>query len=150
MNVQSKMIRTVTFYLSVMFILSETFAAASITVDVHEKTIASMTKGNLIIALTNETGKLMAGANHFCVLFQRRGSSPTIDIQEVSVAFTLLVGRIHEARITTLLDQNGPDRYCGQIDLGPQYYRPASYYAVVRYVEAAGKKKSARLSLTVK
>jgi hypothetical protein len=62
----------------------------------------------------------------------------------------LLVGRIEERPLTAHLSPNGPDRYCGHIDLGPQYYRPASYFAFVRYTEQTGKKKSTRLSLTVR
>lgn len=150
MKSKSSLIRTATSSLFVIFILGETFIAVSAAVDVQEKTIASTRAGNLVIALTNDSGKLTPGENHFCVQFQSSRSSPATDIREVSVDFTLLVGRIHEAPITAHLIQNVVDRYCGQIDLGPQYYRPASYYAVVRYVEVTGKKKSARLSLTVR
>jgi hypothetical protein len=150
MKVKSKLIRTATSSLFVVLILGETFAVASTPEDVREKTIASRRTGNLVIALANDIGKLTPGENDFCVLFQSNSSSAAIDIREVSVDFTLLVGRIHEAPITAHLSQNGADRYCGHIDLGPQYYRPASYYAVVRYVEVTGKKKSARLSLTVR
>ena len=149
MKVKSKLIWTATSSLFVIFTLGETYAE-SIPEDHHEKTIASTRTGNLVIALTNDAGKFTPGGNDFCVLFQSSSSSAAIDIREVSVDFTLLVGRIHEAPITAHLIQNVADRYCGHIDLGPQYYRPASYYAVVRYVEVTGKKKSARLSLTVR
>jgi hypothetical protein len=66
------------------------------------------------------------------------------------VDFRLLVGRIEEQPMTAHLSQNGEDRYCGDINLGPQYYRPASYYVFVRYIEATGKKNRTRLSLSVR
>jgi hypothetical protein len=150
MKAKSKMIRTAASYLFVMCILGEMFGAASTTVDVSDKTIASKRTGSIVIALTNDTGKLTPGENHFCILFQRGNPAPAGDIGEVSVDFRLLVGRIQEEPITANLDQNGADRYCGRINLGAQYYHPASYYAFVRYVEATGKKRSARLFLTVK
>ncbi len=150
MKAKSKTIRTAASYLFVMFIVGEMFGAASTTVGVSDKTIASKRTGSVVIALTNDTGKLTPGENHFCILFQRGGSASTGDIREVSVDFRLLVGRVQEKPITANLDQNGADRYCGQINLGTQYYHPASYYAFVRYVEATGEKKSARLFLTVK
>ena len=149
MKVKSKLIWTATSSLFVIFILGEKYAA-SIPEGHNEKTIASTRTGNVVIALTNDTGKFTPGGNDFCVQFQSISSSPAINARDVSVDFTLLVGRIHEAPITAHLIQNGADRYCGRMDLGPQYYRPASYYAVVRYVEANGKKKNVRLSLTVR
>lgn len=150
MKAKSQMIRTATAYFFVMFIFGEMSAAASTSVDVLDKTIASKRTGSVVIVLTNDTGKLTPGENHFCVLFQ--GGRPTRagTIREVSVDFRLLVGRIQEEPITAHLGQNGADRYCGLINLGSQYYRPASYYAFVRYVEATGKKKSMRLLITVK
>jgi hypothetical protein len=100
--------------------------------------------------LTNDTGKLTPGENHFCVQFQSGSPTRAVDIREVSVDFRLLVGRIQEEPITAHLSRNHTDRYCGHIDLGSRYYQPSSYYAFVRYVEATGKKTSARLFLTVR
>ena len=131
-------------------IFGETYVAASITADVPNKTIASKRTGSVVIALTNDAGRLKPGENHFCVLFQSGSPTRASDVGEVSVDFRLLVGRIEEKPVTAHLSQNGVDRYCGDINLGPQYYRPASYYAFVRYVGATGKKKSTRLFLTVR
>ena len=128
----------------VMFILAEMSVAA--TVDVPDKTIASKRIGSMVVVLANDTGKLIPGENHFCVLFQNSSPPRGADFREVSVDFRLLVGRLQEESITAHLSQNGPDRYCGRINLAPQYYRPASYYAFVRYTEANREKKSTRLT----
>lgn len=150
MKVKSNLVRTAASCLFVMFFFGVAFAAASTPEDAHEKTVTSTRKGSLVIALTNDTGKLTPGENHFCVLFQSVSPSTAIDIQEVSVDFTLLVGRIEEAPLTAHLSANGVFRFCGRIDLGRQYYHPASYYAFVRYVEATGKKTNVRLFFAVK
>jgi hypothetical protein len=150
MKVESKMTWAAASCFFTMLILGATLSAASPTVNIPEKTIASKQVGNIVIALTNETGQLTSGENHFCVLFQNAVPAQTIDVQDVIVDFRLLVGRIQEMPRTAHLSQSGAGRFCGPINLGPQYYSPASYYAFVRYVESTGKKKSVRLSLTVK
>lgn len=150
MKVKSNSVRTAASCLSVMFFFGAAFAAASAQEDVQEKTIASKRSGSLVVVMANEAGNLTPGENHFCVLFQNVSPSTAIDIQEVSVDFVLLVGRIEEAPLTAHLSPNGVHRFCGHMDLGRQYYRPASYYAFVRYAEATGKKKSARLPVAVR
>src|SRR4030081_418509 len=144
MKAKSKMIRTATSFLLAMFILAEMSVAA--TVDVPDKTIASKRIGSMVVVLANDTGKLIPGENHFCVVFQNSSPPRAADFREVSVDFRLLVGRLQEESIAAHLSQNGPDRYCGRINLAPQYYRPASYYAFVRYTEANREKKSTRLT----
>ena len=150
MKAKSKVIRIATSYLFVMFILGEMFATASTTGEVPDKTIATKRIGSGFIMLTNDTGKLTPGENHFCVLFQNRGPTPIVDIREVSVDFRFIIGRMQGKAIPARLIQDGTGRYCGDINLGPQYYHPAGYYAFVRYVETTGKKKTARLVVTVK
>ncbi len=150
MKVKSKLAQTATSYLFVMFILSETLVAASPAVDVPDKTIAMKRAGNMPIVLTNDTGKLIRGENHFCLLFQGGNPTSASNIQDVSVDFRLLVGRLQEEPVTAHLSRNSVNRYCGDITLGSKYYQPSSYYAFVHYLEAPGKKKSARLHVTVK
>ncbi|WP_263356597.1 hypothetical protein [Acidicapsa ligni] len=150
MKAKSELFRKATSYLFVMFILGETFVAASPAVNVPDKTIATKRARNMSIVLTNDTGKLTRGENHFCVLFQGGNPTSVSNIQGVSVDFRLLVGRLQEEPTTAHLRQNGVNRYCGDITLGSKYYQPSSYYAFVHYVEATGKKKSARLHVTVK
>ncbi len=149
MKVKPEVTRMGNMSILVIFILSATLATASTAVDAQEKTIASTKGRSLFIRLTSESGKFEAGENHFCVLLQSATPTSVGNFKDLTVDFTLLVGRLEEAPLTAHLRQTGADRFCGQINLGRQYYHPASYYAFVRYVDGAGKKRSARLSLTV-
>ena len=150
MKVTSKTIRAATTCLFAIFVFGATLAAASTAEDVQEKTIASKRSGSLVVVMTNETGKLTPGENHFCVLFQTIIPSAAVEVTEVSVDFRLLVGRIEEAPLTAHLTPNGVQRFCGRIDLSRQYYRPANYYGFVHYIEANGRKRSMRLFVSVK
>ncbi len=150
MKVSSKVFRACACWLCAVLVVGGTLSVASHAAEIQEKTIATKRAGSMVITLTNETGKLTSGENHFCVLFQSAVPTDAIDIQDVTVDFRLLVGRIEEKPRTAHLSQSGAGRYCGLINLGLQYYSPSSYYAFVRYVDATGKKKSARLFLTVK
>lgn len=118
--------------------------------DVQEKIIAAKQSRNLVVTMMNEAGKLTAGENHFCILFKSDPPHVASELHDVTVGFTLLVGRIAEAPVTTSLKQDGTGRYCGDVNLGRQYYRPANYRVFVRYIDAAGKKKSTDLSVAVK
>jgi hypothetical protein len=104
----------------------------------------------LLITITSADGRLRGGENSFCAVFQKRGTNEPVDVQNVSVDFTLLVGRIQEKLIRGQFTEDQMGRYCGQVNLGKQYYVPASYYAFVRYTDEAGKKRKARLFLSVK
>jgi hypothetical protein len=115
-----------------------------------ERTIASKRTRNVVITITNADGRLRGGDNEFCVLVQKRETRESLDVQNVSVDFTLLVGRIQEVPIKAQLAQDQPGRYCGHVNLGKQYYVPASYYAFVLYTDAGGKKRKVRLFLSVK
>jgi hypothetical protein len=59
MKFKSTLIGTAMSCAFVMSILGETFAAVSATMEVQDKTIASKQTGNLVILLTNDTGKLI-------------------------------------------------------------------------------------------
>lgn len=150
MRITPKMIQVVASGSLAIALVCTTTAAASTAADIQEKIIASKRSGNLVVTMTNEAGKFTPDENHFCVLFKAARPSAAIDLHEVSVGFRLLVGRIEEAPITASLKQNGANRYCGLVNLGPQYYRPASYYAFVHYVEVTGRKRSIRLFLAVR
>lgn len=150
MKVRSQLLRTAASCVFAILVLSATLAAASTAEDVQDKAIASKRSGNLVAIVTNKAGKLTPGENHFCVLFQSISPYTAIDVREVTVDFRLLVGRIEEAAITAHLSSIGAQRFCGRVDLGQQYYRPASYYAFVHYIEASGRKRSIRLHLAVK
>ena len=118
---------------------------------VHQKTqvavrpteisITSKRAREVVITITNADGKLREGDNAFCVLLQNKETRKPLDVQNVSVDFTLLVGRIPEEPIRAHLAQDQPSRYCGHVNLGKQHYVPASYCAFVLYTDAGGKKK---------
>jgi len=115
-----------------------------------ERPIASKRTKDVVITIINADGRLRGGDNDFCVLFQRRVTREPLDFQNVGVDFTLLVGRIQEQPIRASLAQDQPGRYCGHVNLGKQYYVPASYYAFVLHTDAGGKKRKERLFLSVK
>jgi len=110
-----------------------------------EMTIASKRTRDLIITITSADGRLKDGENSFCVVFQKRGTEELVDVRNVSVEFTLLVGRIQEQPIKGRLTEHQTGRYCGQVNLGRRYYAPATHYAFVRYTDGAGKKRKQRL-----
>ena len=115
-----------------------------------ETRIASKQTRDVVITITNADGKLRGGDNDLCALFERRETREPVAVQNVSVDFTLLVGRIQEQPIRAPLPQDQSGRYCGHVNLGKQYYVPASYYAFVRYTDIDGKKRKERLFLSVK
>jgi hypothetical protein len=124
--------------------------ARRVAVPSTEITVASKRTKDLAIAIMSRDGRLKGGENSFCVVFQRRGTQEPVDVGNVSVDFTLLVGRIQEEPIKAQLTKDQVGRYCGQVNLGKQYYVPASYYAFVRYTDGVGKKRRQRLFLSVK
>lgn len=80
----------------------------------------------------------------------KQGQTSRWTFENVHVDFTLLVGRIQEEPIKTELTEDRVGRYCGHVNLGKQYYVPASYYVFVFYTDVAGRKKKERLFLRVK
>ena len=114
-----------------------------------EVKVASRRTKDLVITITSADGRLKGGENSFCVAFQKRGTEAPVYVQNVGVDFTLLVGRIQEKSISSQLTEDQMGHYCGQVNLGKQYYVPASYYAFVRYTDGAGKRRKQRLFLSV-
>lgn len=111
---------------------------------------ASKLANDVVIVLMNEQGKLTAGDNDLCVVFRKVETGKPADVQNVSIDFSQLVGRIQETPIKAQVMQDDAGYYRGSINLGRQYYSPASYYAIVRYIDLAGKKRRVRFHLTVK
>jgi len=60
------------------------------------------------------------------------------------------VGKIQEAPIKARLAEDQPGRYCGHVNLGKQYYVPASYYVFLLFTAVDHQKRKERLFLTVK
>jgi hypothetical protein len=79
----------------------------------------------------------------------KRDTREPVEVQNVSVDFALLVGRIQEKPIKAHLAREEQGRYCGRVDLGKQYHIPPNYYAFLLYADSAGKKKE-RIFLTVR
>jgi hypothetical protein len=116
----------------------------------EKTTIASKRTKDMIIKMTNAEGRLREKDNSFCVEFEQRAPGEPIDVQNVSVNFTQLVGRIQERPIRAQITQDQIYRHCGQVNLGTLYYNPAIFYAFVSYTDNRGKKRKARLFLSVK
>ncbi len=150
MRTECKLVHVADVSILAMFTVAATLTCTSTAAHAQEKAIASAKTGSSLILLTNENGKFTAGENHFCVTFQSANAKSNGDFREVTANFVLLVGRIHEKPITAHLGPTVADRSCGQINLGPQYYHPSSYYAYVHYADRNGKKGSARLFFAVK
>ena len=124
--------------------------AKQTTVPATETTVASKGTKDLVIAITNSDGRLKGGENSFCVMFQKAGTDEPVDVRNVGVDFALLVGRIQEEPIRAQLEEDRVGRYCGHVNLGKQYYVPASYYVFVRYTDRAGRKRKERLFLSIR
>ncbi|PYT24486.1 MAG: hypothetical protein DMG57_28650 [Acidobacteria bacterium] len=112
--------------------------------------LASKLQNDLVIVVMNEQGKLTAGDNSLCVVFRKVETGDPAEIQNVSMDFRLLVGKIQETPIKVQLTQIGVGYYRGSVNLGRQYYDPASYYAFVHYIDLAGTKKKKRFLFIVK
>jgi hypothetical protein len=124
--------------------------AGSTTVPPTEMTVTSKQTKDLVISIISADGRLKGGENRFCVVFQKRGTQEPFDVRNVSVDFALLVGRIQEEPIRVQLTEDHTGGYCGQVNLGKQYYVPASYYAFVRYMDGVGMKRKQCLFLSVR
>ena len=115
-----------------------------------ETTITSGRARDAVITITNADGRLRGGDNDFCVVFEKKETREPINVQNVSVDFILLVGKIEEQPIRVRLPEVQRGRFCGHANLGKQYYVPASYYAFVLYTDTGQKKRKERLFLSVK
>ena len=123
---------------------------SQVAVPPTEKMVVLRKVRGSIIEIINAQGRFNGGDNEFCVVFQKKETRAPVDVLNVSVDFVLLVGKIQEQPIKTQLVQDQPGHYCGHVNLGKQYYVPASYYAFIRYTDTDGKKRKERLFLAVK
>jgi hypothetical protein len=112
--------------------------------------IASGRAKDLFIEITNENGRLRAGENDLCITFQKTETGAHVEIRNVAAEFSLLAGRIEEKPIVAHLSHKGTGEYCGEIDLGRQYYSPSSYYVFVRYTDPADNKRKKRFFVAVR
>lgn len=150
MNCRSQPYRTVARILTLsalVVVLSYASPAAS---QEARSAIASGRAGDLSIELSNENGGLRAGENDLCITFRKTETGTLVDVRNVAAEFSLLVGRIEEKPIVAHLFQKGTGEYCGEIDLGRQYYSPSSYYVFVQYIDPAGYKRKKRFFVAVR
>ena len=112
--------------------------------------VASTRARSFTIAISTSDGRMHGGENKFCAVFQGIPSNQPVEVADVGVDFVLLVGRIHEAPIKARLARDRIGRFCGQVNLGKQFYDPASYYALVSFTGADGRKRKKRLILSVR
>jgi hypothetical protein len=126
-----------------VFILASTQAFSS-----DEKPLATRRQHGLSIAFTTPGGELIAGTNHFCVLIGEDAARP-VSVGRLSVEFAQQVGKIRQAPIRGTMNEQTEGRYCGKINLGRQYYRPAFYHVTVEYADSSGKIRKWRFMLTM-
>ena len=139
----------VPFFFAVVALSTPLFAGP-LSAGPSDKVIAARKTKHVVTTLVNKTGEFKGGVNGFCVLFTDPETKSALDFQSVRADFRLLVGRIEEVPITAGLSKEEAGRYCGQVDLGRQYYSPSSYYVFVSYIAATGKRKSTRLFVSVR
>jgi hypothetical protein len=114
-----------------------------------QTTIASKRNHDFYISLMSKSGEF-AKKDEDCALFSRtKGGNPT-QVENVFVDFAQQVGKIRENPKEFHFSLDSLGRYCGRVDLGKQYYRPAFYYVTVHYTDSLGKRRTCRFFLTMK
>jgi len=113
------------------------------------KPINSQRTNGMTVVVSNESGKFTGGENAVCAIFQDLETGGPVDVQNVSLKFTLRVGRIPGGTIAAQLNRDGQGRYCGHVNLGRQYYNPAKYYVDMHYTDITGKKRNLSFWVTV-
>jgi hypothetical protein len=116
----------------------------------NERAIVVKVAKNSVIVLANGSGKLTPGENNLCIVVREPLTGNGIDARDVSVDFAQHVGRILESPITAQLTEQGIGRYCGQVNLGPEYYKPMNFHVDVRYVDATNRKQKLGFCLTAR
>jgi hypothetical protein len=109
--------------------------------------IAAKRTHDFYISLMSQSGKL-AEKDEYCVLFSRTNGGEPTQVGSVVVEFVQQVGKVRESAIEILLVLDSRGRYCGEVDLGKQYYHPAYYYIEIHYTDSSKRKKKCRFFLT--
>ena len=136
--------------LSTMFLRAQSLDDTPPDICVVGKPIASKRMKDVAIVLMNEHGTFTEGDNHFCVEFMKAEQGGPVEVRNVSMDFSQLVGRIQERPVVAQMTGTSVGTYLGQVNLGRQHYNPAAYYAVVRYLDLAGEKRKMRFHVSVK
>jgi hypothetical protein len=133
-----------------MVLRAQSDVATPPDVCVGGKTLSSKRAKDVVAVLVNEQGKFTAGDNSFCIEFKRSEDGAPVEVRSVSIEFSQLVGRIQERPFVAQVTQESVGKYFGRVNLGRQYYKPASYYTIVHYLDLAGNKRKVRFLLSVK
>lgn len=115
----------------------------------NEKAIVVKVAKKSVIVLASGSGKLTPGENDLCIVIRDPLSGSAADARNVSIDFSQHVGRILESPIRAQLTQESIGRYCGQVNLGPQYYQPMNFHIDVRYMDADNRKQKVGFCITV-
>jgi hypothetical protein len=129
-------------FLAVVFVVTTQGCAA-------QTIMASKRDHNFYVSLMSKSGK-SAWEDEYCVVFSRTSGGEPTEVGDVLVDFAQQVGRIRESPQAFPFSPDGRGRYCGSVDLGRQYYQPASYYVMVHYTDNSGKRRTCRFFLTIK
>jgi uncharacterized protein YpmS len=73
-----------------IFALAQLVLARPATVAPTEMTVASKRTKHLVITITSTNSRLKAAENSLCADFQKRATQEAVDVQNVSIDFTLL------------------------------------------------------------
>ena len=150
MNCRSQLYRTIARILTLSALVVVLSYVSPVASQEARTAIASGRVRDLSIDLSNENGRLRAGENGLCITFRKTETGTLADVRNVAAEFSLLVGKIEEKPIVAHLSLKGVGEYCGEIDLGRQFYSPSSYYVFVRYVDPAGNKRKKRFFVAVR
>lgn len=112
--------------------------------------VASAHNHNLSISVVNEPEKFVAGNNAFCVVFTKSSSADPASVNNVEIEFAQQVGKIREKPVRAQVTESGLGHFCGNVDLGKQYYDPAFYYVYLHYTDASDRRRKCNLSFSVK
>jgi len=115
-----------------------------------ERLIALKRQKDLSISLTNDVGRFLGGKNKFCVSFAYTANAEPVLIKKVMIEFAEQVGKIEERPINAAISEQGPGRYCGEVDLGRQSYHPALYHVTTHYVDASNRKRNWHVLVNIK
>jgi hypothetical protein len=112
-----------------------------------QTTIAAKRYDDLYISLMSQSGKLVEKGG-YCALFSRTNGAGPTQVENVIIEFAQQVGKVRERASKVPLLPDGQGRYCGEVDLGKQYYNPAFYYVGIGYTDRSQKRKRCLFFLT--
>ena len=116
----------------------------------NRTSVASGVSHGLSILIVNNSEKFVAGRNSFCVVFAKAANAEAAPVKDVEVEFAQQVGKIRERPIQAYIAETGTGQFCGNVNLGTQYYDPAFYYVYIRYTDTPGTRRKSILTFANK